>query len=747
LSRFEDTLEDAGTTRSFEYFTSFHWTIAQITLGAIDISPVNSVERVFTIVLLVLGMLFNATIVSLISSQTMEWVTRRAEKDEMLSTFVRFLDQHRVDKPLQQQVRRQLLERLSKRSTMLSERDVAGLNVIAAALRSEVLFVIRRPHIIKHTLFRVWNDAQSISIKRLCEHATRALATKPQDIIFVPGSQCGETYFPMHGSLRYSQDPDTSHVNQDTSKSVPQDTWISEAALWCHWTHVGKLEAETSCQLMTISSTGMFQAASKLAEVGQITRTYGREYHLRVVAAKPPHSQWPTDLYIPFTSASDLMSEKFSLELLRRESEKGTLAMEPEALQALRKEVQEDKCSIQTGRFGELERVVFVLAVRLKREVDNCLWTQVGSVSHGSIKPDCTFPGRKRKRAELIDEAYQLLLEEWMAPFASCIMAMEVEETTEVKDSSTFHMPTRYMRVVQHALLMAEFDEPPLQLASHPPEAKIALQERHAGNRVMQTLLEREVYALSFNGQTRLFAWLDEDTFSWLTSTLGAFDLEEWLRPLEVTEVSDVKSFVADDQRSEAAKVTNMSMKNVDSAQSDVDQPDPEGCQLDPEEESRQPTPQSSKLRVSMAETVVSWGKGTKRKAVKKQLSRLRRVATGSSSPDRDAVSASTTSGTDGDAFQTGNTEPQKSSKSERKESTDFQIPCSTPLKASNQEAQGEECSPSRRERLSSLTMSTAARDDPPLVVDNGSTATGINSIEEDTSVAGVRRTRIYADL
>eukprot|EP00971_Amphidinium_carterae_P187084 3713344-Amphidinium_carterae.1 len=36
------------------------------------------------------------------------------------------------------------------------------------------------------------------------------------------------------------------------------------------------------------------------------------------------------------------------------------------------------------------------------------------------------------------------------------------------------------------------------------------------------------------------------------------------------------------------------------------------------------------------------------RKAVKKQLSRLRRVATGSSSPDRDAVSASTTSGTDG---------------------------------------------------------------------------------------------------
>eukprot|EP00971_Amphidinium_carterae_P069637 1378263-Amphidinium_carterae.1 len=29
--------------------------------------------------------------------------------------------------------------------------------------------------------------------------------------------------------------------------------------------------------------------------------------------------------------------------------------------------------------------------------------------------------------------------------------------------------------------------------------------------------------------------------------------------------------------------VTNMSMKNVDSAQSDVDQPDPEGCQLDPE--------------------------------------------------------------------------------------------------------------------------------------------------------------------
>ena len=46
------------------YLTSFHWAMAQITLGAIELVASNSAERVFNIFLLFGGLLFSSTFVS-----------------------------------------------------------------------------------------------------------------------------------------------------------------------------------------------------------------------------------------------------------------------------------------------------------------------------------------------------------------------------------------------------------------------------------------------------------------------------------------------------------------------------------------------------------------------------------------------------------------------------------------------------------------------------------------------------------
>eukprot|EP00971_Amphidinium_carterae_P261948 5195798-Amphidinium_carterae.2 len=58
----DEVIQRYGDT--FTYSSSFHWTLAQITLGAMEINPTNSYERSFCVVLLLVGMIFNATIVS-----------------------------------------------------------------------------------------------------------------------------------------------------------------------------------------------------------------------------------------------------------------------------------------------------------------------------------------------------------------------------------------------------------------------------------------------------------------------------------------------------------------------------------------------------------------------------------------------------------------------------------------------------------------------------------------------------------
>mmetsp|Transcript_43119 Transcript_43119/g.101275 ORF Transcript_43119/g.101275 Transcript_43119/m.101275 type:complete len:858 (+) Transcript_43119:1-2574(+) len=623
-----DTREELTTSRVFKYLTSFHWTIAQITLGAIDITPTNSIERVFCILLLILGMLFNATIVSLISSQTMEWVSRRAEKDEIMTTVVRFLEQHHLDKGLQQQVRRQLLDRLARRSTVLSEREVPGLNVLAIGLRSEVLHMIRRPHLLKHTLFKVWSDSNAVSIRRLTDNATKIVSAKPQDIIFVPGAHCGDTYLVMYGNLRYCQDSETSLVNQDVAKTVTQDQWISEAALWVHWQHVGKLEAEGSCHLMLLNATEMLQALTKFPDIAAVTRAYGREYHLRIIAAKPPHSNWPSDLHVPFTSPSDLMSDKFSLELLRREAEKGAVIFNEQDIEALTKEISEDKCSLQTNELGELERVVFVLAVRLKREVDDYLWSQIGSVSKGKLKPDCTMPGRKRKRGEMVDEAYEELLKEWLSPFGKHVEAMEVEQTEEVKDSGTYKIQTRYMRVVQHAMWPADAEDPEMVVATYRGESKQDLENNYGGGRAMRELFSSPVFVLSMNGQSRLFAWIEPDMCTWLSSPGGAPLLEAWLNSLQVDDSSDVKGYVAP-----VRGTTGASLKGLvaEAPAPIVSLPTKHSTSNSPGKESQIQEEGTSKQKrrksVGLADSILDWQKQTRNGAWKGAKKRLRRLA------------------------------------------------------------------------------------------------------------------------
>lgn len=266
-------------------------------------------------------------------------------------------------------------------------------------------------------------------------------------------------------------------------------TWIAEAALWSHWIHVGKLEAETGSQLMTVSASDLLGLLPRHQSIAHTTRYYGRAFHLRIVAAMPPHAHFPSDLHVPFTDPSDLLSGDIGLGLLQAALEDGLLVLEDEDRLVLEEEVQSEKCAIIQRQNGELERVVAVSAMQLYHPFDSAILMEVGKWKPGDgVKSKCLLPGCKRCRGELPHDTIAKLLDTDLAQFARGIRMEGSEDEIEVKESERFVMQTRYLRTVHHARLDPEF----------PLEDHLL----HSANRQV------ELYGCLDKGKVVLYAWV-----------------------------------------------------------------------------------------------------------------------------------------------------------------------------------------------------------------------------------------------
>ena len=124
----------------------------------------------------------------------------------------------------------------------------------------------------------------------------------------------------MWGPFMYTQEVAFGDVTSNMDHPVVEGTWICEAALWSFWTHVGRMMAESMCQILCISVEGLDEIQTKHHFIARLTKCYGRSYHERILVSVPPHADWPDDLFVPFTDFSDLMSAKAGVSLLRAKS-------------------------------------------------------------------------------------------------------------------------------------------------------------------------------------------------------------------------------------------------------------------------------------------------------------------------------------------------------------------------------------------------------------------------------------------
>ena len=408
----------------FQYTTSFHWSIAQLTLGAVEINPVNSVERMYTVGLLVLGLLVGISLVSLLSAEMMDFTMRKQDRVQKMSYLRTFLAEHHVNSKLAYRVTQQAETRIRKRAK-LTDRDVDAIQLLSSTLRTELRYEIFQRQMSSHPLFRLWGHLSEITAGEFCAEAVGAQYMNKGDVLFRAGDEGVSAYYLEEGSVQYKQIPQTSPVQDEMVTPVGEDTWLSEAALWMEWIHVGSPEVDVPAKLLTVNSDRMLKAMMRHGLITVITIAYARIYHGYVISAVGPDG-FPSDVpgdsddfkfWNIVSRMSHELQEAISLHAIQTAANvrmthrgKNQFQVGFKHYQRLKEQVLQGSATLLLTNDGGLQRVVNVMRFRMSRE-DGRVLMALGKQHHmGQMIPNFALPGQKIHRDESRDESLHRFL-------------------------------------------------------------------------------------------------------------------------------------------------------------------------------------------------------------------------------------------------------------------------------------------------------------------------------------------------
>lgn len=433
----------------YQYVTSLHWSLAQFTLGANEISCTNSTERCFNIICLLIGLIFGSTLVSSLSAGMVDYQMRMMEKKNKMRRLQRYLKECRVCQSTSIMVQEQVEQRL-KIQERLKEEDVPVIRLLSNALRVELRHQVVKPHLLSMPLYSILFHTDLSTFQLICMQAVGFAYPHQQDDLFVAGTQTNKAYQLMSGSMVYTQDPEESEVVvEDKVTTVQVDKWLAEAALWSRWTHVGTCKAKSSSHVLTLNAEECMRITYRAPMLRRLFAQYCQVYHAKVVVARPPNEHWCSDLEVPNTGWDILVPEMeqgvremASLCVVEQLEACFTWIGKHHTLEALRDNIINGESSLIMDSNGQPERLVSAVVAHIHNS-EHLQLMKVAQVDdeRTAPRPCFKFPKLKLQAAESSEDGLKRLLN--MLGLHEDVEPIKEEVLVEHKQSSKFGMRSR----------------------------------------------------------------------------------------------------------------------------------------------------------------------------------------------------------------------------------------------------------------------------------------------------------------
>jgi len=241
-----------------KYAMSLHWSLSQFAGGMDEVTPKNTPERTFAIVVFVFAFIMASLFVSSLTSSMTQLNIIGSEQSKKLSVLGKYLAQNGITNKLAMRVKRNAQQALVEQQRLLPENNVSLLGMVSDPLRVEIHLEMYAPHFSIHPFFRAYVEECPMVMRKVCHLASSMLQVSTGDVIFSSGEipAMPKMYIVCSGLLSY-------HRTNGEDYHVSEDFWVAEAALWTTWVHRGLLVCSSDCRLFELDAKKFQDIASQ----------------------------------------------------------------------------------------------------------------------------------------------------------------------------------------------------------------------------------------------------------------------------------------------------------------------------------------------------------------------------------------------------------------------------------------------------------------------------------------------------
>jgi len=291
----KDRVGDNQLDKIYLYLTAFHWSVSQFTPGSNEITATTSLERLFNICIILVGLcLFSSFISSMTQQMTQLQVLSRKTQTRM-QNLRRFMSEHKISITLASTIAQFVQQKRAPDSLRgLKLKDIELFETFPEILLSKIRiesydFIVRG-----HGLFSFIRESGDHAFSDLCKRGMFESSINKGHDVFHSGQEGTGMYFLIYGCVGYAYGGGISSRHEDvddwldlhdhrfsTSELKHAKCRISEMSLFLQWTHQGRLYgSDAVSDLLFIDAKVFRRVANDSLLLWQEMRRYANLYAL-----------------------------------------------------------------------------------------------------------------------------------------------------------------------------------------------------------------------------------------------------------------------------------------------------------------------------------------------------------------------------------------------------------------------------------------------------------------------------------
>jgi len=283
-----------GRSVQYQYATSLHWSLTQITPASMEVHPKNTGERVYAIIVLLSALVTFSTFVSSITTAMTGLRRMNAERSQQQAFITRYITENQLSITLGNKINA-FVRTQNMRRRRVHESDIGIFRMLPVSLQQQLHWEVYSTKLAVHPLWYQSRYHDTESFKDLCNRAMSEVSLAALAELFVFGVDAKTIYFMQSGVMEYRHSAKDIRVLEKFTAVGPEcKRWFCEVGLWVHWKHGGRLVALWPSEFVALDCESFRKIVSQRPNMLVACRSYAHDFKTRMME-KPADFYW--DVY------------------------------------------------------------------------------------------------------------------------------------------------------------------------------------------------------------------------------------------------------------------------------------------------------------------------------------------------------------------------------------------------------------------------------------------------------------------